>query len=84
MVHKNLPYGERTFKTVGIPDSLHKRIKALYWDLGHTSLAGYVAKAVMDKLATDEYKHLEILEERIKEKQRRVDLSATERTVEDS
>lgn len=71
----NRPYSERNFQSVSIPTVLHKRVKALFWDLGHTSLAGYVAKAIMDKLATDEYKHLEVLEQRVKDKKRREDLT---------
>lgn len=65
---------------MSIRATLYERVRRLYWDLDHSSIAGYITKAIMDKLATDEYKHLEVLELRIKEKQRRVDLSdATEK-----
>lgn len=81
----NRAYQKRNFRTVSIRATLYERIRELYWDLDHSSIAGYVTKAIMDKLATDEYKHLEILELRIKDKQRRVDLSdATERAVDDN
>ena len=62
---------------------MYERIKKIYWDLGYSGVSAFIAEAVRSKLATAEFKHLEVLENRIKEKQRRVDLSATEREITD-
>lgn len=72
-----------TYHSVSIREELWKRIQRIKGTLGYSCTAAYVSEALRQKINADEYRYEAELERLLKDEQRRVDLSATEREITD-